>query len=506
MRIGVIAPSPVPFRVGGAERLFDGLTAAINDRTEHSADLIKLPSPEHSFVEILESYRRFADLDVSHFDLVIATKYPAWMVTHPNKVLYLLHTLRGLYDAYHFASEPEAVIDPPREVAGLIAALDALDLRSGTYDAAFDAAESAVERLGIDHPVFRFPGPLIRRLVHTLDAAALSPPNTVRHFSISQTVASRDYFPSGVVSGVAYPPSNLTGFYEGASDYFFTASRLDVPKRIGLIVEAFLKADVDQPLKIAGTGEEMERLVELAGGDERVEFLGRVTDNQLVDLYANALAVPFVPFDEDFGLITVEAMHCGTPVVTCADSGGPTELVEHGVNGLVTDPNATSLAAAFTALGRNPQKARAMAAAAISTAASINWDSVIDNLLATTGDTARTAPPPPTRAAARVEEPVRHSRPFVLVLSTYPFFPGDSGGRIRGARLIAGLAATFDVEIVVTARRDEARRRDNAAPRRDAENRSTSRNRLQPRRDVDGRRGLDTDQRHRPWPCDGQRR
>jgi glycosyltransferase involved in cell wall biosynthesis len=303
--------------------------------------------------------------------------------------------------------------------------------------------------------VFRFPGPLIRQFVHTLDRVALVPPHTKRHFSISRTVADRDYFPPGVTSGVAYPPSNLTGFRQGSSDFLFTASRLDVPKRIDLIIKAFLQADLGIPLKIAGTGDEMSRLVNLAGGDPRVEFLGRVTDDQMIDLYADAVVVPFVPYDEDLGLITLEAMHCGTPVITCSDSGGPTELVDDGVNGLIAEPDQDSLAAAFSALGRHPARSRAMAPAAIATAQSVTWDSVVSKLLGEEVDAGESAPAAAAGVHTIAPQRVVHKRPHIVVLSTYPFFPSDSGGRIRGANLIKSLLGAFDIEIIVTARQEE---------------------------------------------------
>ena len=67
----------------------------------------------------------------------------------------------------------------------------------------------------------------------------------------------------------------------------------------------------------------------------RIEFLGRISDEQLAHEYSQAFAVPFVPFDEDLGLVTIEAHMSGKPVITCTDTGGVAELVEHAVTGLV---------------------------------------------------------------------------------------------------------------------------------------------------------------------------
>ena len=58
----------------------------------------------------------------------------------------------------------------------------------------------------------------------------------------------------------------------------------------------------------------------------------------------------FPPFNEDYGFVTVEAFMCGKPVITCHDSGGPSELVRDGENGYVTAPTPEALAAAMRTL------------------------------------------------------------------------------------------------------------------------------------------------------------
>ena len=83
------------------------------------------------------------------------------------------------------------------------------------------------------------------------------------------------------------------------------------------------------------------------GLQERVEFVGRLTDAEMVSHLARCRAVAFVPWNEDYGFVTVEAFACGKPVVTVSDSGGPAELVEHGVTGYVTDPTPEAIAVAI---------------------------------------------------------------------------------------------------------------------------------------------------------------
>ena len=86
---------------------------------------------------------------------------------------------------------------------------------------------------------------------------------------------------------------------------------------------------------IAGTGGQEKAFKDLARKDPRIQFLGFVTDIELVEYYSNALFVPFIPYDEDYGLITIEAMQSEKAVLTTSDAGGPMELVTHDVNGMI---------------------------------------------------------------------------------------------------------------------------------------------------------------------------
>ncbi len=431
MKIAIVAPSGVPFVMGGAERLWLGLAAAINRDTEHDADIIKLPSREFNTFNLVWTYRAFNDLDLSHFDLVVSTKYPAWMVRHPNHVVYLQHTLRGLYDTYHFTGLPLLAEPTDAITTELIGAIRSLppghdDSRSRVMD----LAQRAVTDLPGDHPDLRFPGPLVRELVRWFDADALSPRRIRRHLAISRTVARRvGYFPTGVDPIVVPHPSNLTDFRSGPGTGFFTASRLDGPKRIGLLIDAMAHVPGDVTLRIAGTGPDEERLRRLAAGDHRISFLGAIGDDALLDEYAAALAVPFVPADEDMGLITLEAQRSGKAVITCRDSGGSVEFVEHDRSGLVVDPTPAALGAALAHLAAHPDVAARMGEAGRRHAEGVTWRRVIEALVA------KDAP----RAAHRRK---------VVVLSTFGFFPAQHGGQIRSARLYGALTELVDVHAV----------------------------------------------------------
>ena len=152
--------------IGGAENLWRGLQDHINEHTPHQCELIKLPSRELTFWELVDSYRRFAELDLTGFDVVVSSKYPAWMVDHPRHVIYMLHKLRGLYDTYHFLQLPDR---HPTE-APPVTELRAFMAENAGQRAALD---EFFGRLGELRGAAGLPGRPVRlpRLVHPRDRA-----------------------------------------------------------------------------------------------------------------------------------------------------------------------------------------------------------------------------------------------------------------------------------------------------------------------------------------------
>ena len=221
---------------------------------------MKLPVRETTLPELVEGYRAFARLDVSHFDRVITSKYPAWIVAHPYHVVWMFHPLRGLYDTYHTFGMPERAEPTVAEVADLVRFLDGPPLRS-ELDGCFELWDRALRAAGPDHPELTLPSPVARRLVHWLDAVALSPPAVRRHLALSATIAARPgYFPPGTDPIVAHAPSDLPARTGSGSSYLFTASRLDGPKRLDLLIDAMAHVPQEIPLLIGGTGPRAEEL------------------------------------------------------------------------------------------------------------------------------------------------------------------------------------------------------------------------------------------------------
>ncbi len=77
MKIAIVAPSPVPFLIGGAEKFWWGLHHHINQLTPHVAELFKIPSRDCTFWGTIEAYEEFTGFDLAHFDMVISSKFPA---------------------------------------------------------------------------------------------------------------------------------------------------------------------------------------------------------------------------------------------------------------------------------------------------------------------------------------------------------------------------------------------------------------------------------------------
>jgi glycosyltransferase involved in cell wall biosynthesis len=135
-------------------------------------------------------------------------------------------------------------------------------------------------------------------------------------------------------SVVIYPPTSLREALRAGPpvenrEYFLTGGRLTAAKNFDLIIKAFNKLGI--PLQIYGNGPLEKYLKSIAKGN--IKFLGKVTDEKMADLYANAKAFVLAQKDEDFGMTAVEAMSFGTPVIAYK-GGGYLESVVEGITGL----------------------------------------------------------------------------------------------------------------------------------------------------------------------------
>jgi len=309
-KVAIIATASASGEMGGAERFHAGLRNSLG-AYDVDAKIVPVIPDESTFQAILQSYLKCYDLDLTMFDGIITTKAPAYVARHPNHVCYLQHTMRYFYDM---------------------------------FDVEFPAADTSLKEQ--------------REWVQYLHTASLLSPNIKRVFTIGEEVKDRLLKFNGIHSEVLYQATTLTGFRHGAFDYLFMPGRLHRWKRVDLVIQAMAYVRAPVQLLISGVGEDEAGLKELAESNPRIVFLGRVSDGELLNYYADALAVPFVPYREDFGLVAVEAFHSAKPLITCSDSGEPARMTTAYDAGLICDPTPESVARAIDTLYSSPAIAR----------------------------------------------------------------------------------------------------------------------------------------------------
>jgi len=343
MKHVLVCAVQAPFVVGGAEILVSELRAHLEQRG-YRADVANVPFKWYPVSELLRQALAWRLLDVTEsngtkIDLVIATKFPSYLVRHPRKVTWLFHQHREAYDLF------------------------------GTSFGSFTDSPEDRET---------------RQAIQRLDTRGLSECREL--FSISRNVAGRLERFNGLHATPLYPPPHHLGRYrcDAYGDYLFYAGRLDRLKRLDLALDGLARTRCGARLKIAGSGpldKELRRQIERLDIGGRVELLGFVPADELVALYAGCRAAYYAPLNEDYGYVTVEAFLSGKPVITTTDAGGPLEFVTHGETGLVATPDADAVAAAIDALWELPEaRLEQMGRAGRDRVADISWDQVIDRL------------------------------------------------------------------------------------------------------------------------------
>lgn len=361
MRIGVLR-TQVPFVTGGAERHAANLVAALQ-RHGHVAAEITVPFKWYPGEVLADHILAAKLLDVSEVegvavDRMIGLKFPAYLAHHPDMQFWIIHQHRQAYDQWALGNSD--LLDDP-DGAALRALIRAEDAR------AFEASR---------HPVYANSGNVAARL--------------------------KDHL--GVVSTPLYhPPPQADAMLQGGyGDYLFAPGRINPSKRLDLILRALARTKSKMRLVIAGTAENpayadtLRALALELGVSGQVEWLGAVDDATLLRSYAEARAVVFVPSDEDYGYITLEAMLAGKPVITVTDAGGPLEFITDGAEGLITAPEPGPLARAFDQIMQDAAQAEKMGQAghARYTGMNISWDHVVERLVG-----ASTPQPGPLAAA-----------------------------------------------------------------------------------------------------------
>lgn len=308
----VITTVQIPFVSGGAEYHAQNLKNALI-RNGHDVEIVTMPfndNPDY----MLENYiiaSRMMDIRSSwggYHDLCIGLKFPAYYMPHPNKIIWALHQHRQAYDL---------------------------------FDTQYSGMKNDTR------------GNQLKKIVTNADNQYLK--EAKRLYANSRNVASRMKKYNNIDSTPLYHPCpDMDKFYcQESEDYILMPSRINDTKRQKLAIEALAQTKSNIKLYLVGKADnpvvlnDMKEFIAKSKIEDRVCFFDFVSQEKKLELYANARAVLFIPVDEDYGYITLEAMAAGKPVITAKDSGGPLEFVVNEKTGFIVDSKAMEIAEAM---------------------------------------------------------------------------------------------------------------------------------------------------------------
>ncbi len=345
MKVGIVS-SCVPLVYGGGRNIVDWLHIKLQEYGQQS-EVVYVPNTDEadSVLAQMTAFRLMRLQD--HFDRIITIRPPAHVVRHPVKVVWFIHHFRLYYDLWgtHYYDMPDT--------------------------APWRAQRAAIMRA---------------------DTTALREAHRV--FTNSAVVRQRLQTFNGIASEVLYPPIlRPESFHADAyGDEIVCVCRFEAHKRQHLLVEAMTHVRSGVRLRLCGTGtnpeyvQSLQKTISSNGLSEKIIFDNYwISEEEKAQRLAGALAVAYVPYDEDsYGYTTIEAAHASRSTITTSDAGGVLEFVEHGVTGQVVPPRAEALAEAFDQLYADRAMARTLGESASQRldALGINWEHVIEQLLA----------------------------------------------------------------------------------------------------------------------------
>jgi len=306
-----------------------------------------MPLIERERFDLIRSALAWRSLDLSEIgnravDAVIATRFPSYAVRHDNKVVWLIHQYRQVYDQFgtpysDFTGSPE-------------------DLRT-------------------------------RETVAEIDRVGLSEARRV--FANSVNVAARLARFNGIASEPLYHPPPLAGRYRQGplGDYVLAVGRLDAWKRGDLAVAALAHAP-EARLVVVGSGPEQDRWKRLArelAVADRIRWIPSIDDEGLIALYAGARLVVVTSADEDLGYVPLEGFLSGKAVLTTEDAGGPLEFVKDGETGFVVPPTPEALGAAMRIAWQQEGALSELGRRGRDRISEITWEKTVSALLSAAG-------------------------------------------------------------------------------------------------------------------------
>jgi glycosyltransferase involved in cell wall biosynthesis len=332
----------MPYIYGGAEILADDLEERLQE-LGHEVLSFQLPFPQSYQAQLITLIETARLLCFDEYDRVIAFKFPAYCIRHHAKVIWATHQLRQVYDLW--------------------------------------GKENGLQ-----------PGPVdesIRKIIKAADEEDI--PLSRHIFTISSETSRRMMYYNGIHSTVLWPPlkNHHLYFTEKTGDYIYYPSRINSLKRQHLAIEAMRYVKSGVKLIITGLSEgtylnQLRTIIRTNNLENRVTLRNEwISEEEKRLLIANSLGVILIPYNEEYGLVTLEAYYSSKPMITCTDSGGVTEFVQDGIDGFVIQPEPKEIAGAMDRLYEDKQSAERMGKAGLDdiNRRDITWPSTIRRLL-----------------------------------------------------------------------------------------------------------------------------
>lgn len=341
----LVVNNMAPFVRGGAEELAAHLKKNLVV-AGHEAEILRIPFQWEPASRIPSQMLMVRAFELWNVDQVIALKFPAYLIRHPKKTLWLLHQYRQAYD----------LVDAGQT-----------NLPPGAQGAA------------------------LQTLIKNADNESFAESRNI--FTNSEVTRKRLLKYNGFDAEVLLPPVNDPELFPGGDpgDYIFAGGRANGMKRQQLLLEAVAHAGKRVKLIIAGPPDapaDAEKLTETVarlglGGRVRLDlrFLPRKT---YADYLNGAAAVAYLPFDEDsLGYVAMEAATAAKALITTIDSGGILGLVKHEETGWVAEPNTESLSKVMNSVFESAAQTKLYGQAArdLWESLGIKWPKTVEALL-----------------------------------------------------------------------------------------------------------------------------
>lgn len=334
-----------PFIWGGAEELAFHLQKNL-EIAGHTAETLKIPFQWEPANRVLSQMLMVKAFELWNVDHVIALKFPAYLIRHPKKTIWLLHQYRQAYDLY-------------------------------------DANQTNI-------PANK-EGQELRLLIKNADNESFLESNQLLTNSLATRQRLLHY--NGINAKVLLPPVNDPERFVGVQSghYVFAGGRVNRMKRQDLLLEAMKYTDNAVKLLIAGPPDSETDARALKETVARLDLTHRVhLDLRFLprETYANymnaARAVAYLPFDEDsLGYVAMEGALASKALVTTTDSGGVLSLVQHQETGWVAEPSPQSLGEALNSVYKSTALTQqyGKAARALWLSLNVNWPQTVETLL-----------------------------------------------------------------------------------------------------------------------------